>query len=221
MQLIGRDPALASILKEYAAGQEGMRFEVAEKNDATLDADILFFSAEDVGTLTHCCKWALAFKQQGNTARIPLLILAKTLPEPEEEAAELGFHAVFKKPLRLAAVLDTAFSAWRLGRLKQPRALSPQVVFNPFTRALEDKAKGLSVSLTEKEAGFLLATLLAGDKGLPREKALTEIWGYHRDADSHAVETTVYRLRQKLQQCFGNQEALVSEGGAYRLAIQQ
>jgi DNA-binding response OmpR family regulator len=106
-------------------------------------------------------------------------------------------------------------NAWRVRQMKTARPLSASVQFNPFTRTLDDASRGVSQQLSAREAAFLLAILDAGSKGLTRERAITDVWGYHRDVDSHAVETAAYRLRQKLAPLFGDAEVLASAGGTY------
>ena len=41
-------------------------------------------------------------------------------------------------------------------------------------------------------------------KTLSKEYILKNIWSYSSDADTHTVETHIYRLRQKIQDSFGD-----------------
>jgi DNA-binding response OmpR family regulator len=157
--------------------------------------------------------------KKNTTRKTQLLILGDGMEEPEEEAGELGFAGIFRKPFRLAALLDAGFTHLRMAALKSPRKLSASVVFNPFTRTLEDKEKEIAETLTPKEADLLLALMEAGAAGLSREAALTRIWGYHREVDSHAVETALWRLRRKLESLFGDGKVLESREGAYFLRV--
>lgn len=146
-----------------------------------------------------------------------LLVLGDGVAEPEETEPRLA--GVFRRPVRLAALLDAGFSALRLAQLKSPRVLAKNIRFDPFTRALENEARKTSQVLTPKEADLLLALLEAGARGVAREAALTRLWGYHREANSHAVETAVWRLRRKLEAVMGEGAGLESREGIYYLRI--
>ena len=54
------------------------------------------------------------------------------------------------------------------------------------------------IHLTSKESellDYLLAN--AGQRTIPRQELLQNLWHYHPDADSHTVASHIYRLRQK------------------------
>ena len=59
----------------------------------------------------------------------------------------------------------------------------------------------LSLTLTEKEIQ-LLELLLVNKKPISKDKILSSVWNYSVDADTHTVETHIYRLRKKLIICF-------------------
>lgn len=199
--LLGKDDVLAAILAEQAKGKREYDFAVAADASSAQNADV----SADV--------WVLPARMtlpQSDTN--PLCI--RIAEAGESDVA--GDDIVFTKPVRLPALLDAAISGAKLRRRKQPRALAATHIFQPFARSVEETETGRSVTLTEKEASFLCAVLDAGQKGLSRKDAMTELWGYHPDVDSHAVDTTLYRLRQKLQELGNIDTALVNEGGIYR-----
>ena len=51
--------------------------------------------------------------------------------------------------------------------------------------------------LTDKERLLLSALRAAGPDGLSVSHLQAEVWGMHPDADSHTVETHIWRLRRK------------------------
>ena len=53
------------------------------------------------------------------------------------------------------------------------------------------------VTLTEKEVK-LLELLLNNKKPISKNNILSSVWNYSSDADTHTVETHIYRLRKKL-----------------------
>ena len=53
-----------------------------------------------------------------------------------------------------------------------------------------------SIILTEKEIQ-LIELLLNNSKPISKDKILSLVWNYSTDADTHTVETHIYRLRKK------------------------
>ncbi|WP_270374124.1 MULTISPECIES: response regulator transcription factor [Marinicauda] len=75
------------------------------------------------------------------------------------------------------------------------------------------------VRLTEKETNILKYLYRAGGETIAREELLDKVWGYHREANTHTLETHVYRLRQKIEPEGSKARLLVTESGGYRLQL--
>ena len=206
---IGTDDVLAAILAEQAAGPEKLKH---EKSKLDFEFSVV---ADAANAPPQADVWILA----GNVIA-PTIADVQTAPLfiriTEKNDAQHPEEIIFEKPVRLAQLLDAALSSAKLRRKKQARALNASYEFHPFARKVIETASGRSVILTDKEAGLLCAVLDAGMGGLQRVNAMTELWGYHPDVDSHAVDTTLYRLRQKLQELGDIDHALVNENGVYR-----
>ena len=69
------------------------------------------------------------------------------------------------------------------------------------------KKDNASINLTEKEVN-LLVLLNEEKKPLNKKIILKKIWQYSSDADTHTVETHIYRLRKKVLDKFGDKEFL-------------
>jgi DNA-binding response OmpR family regulator len=67
------------------------------------------------------------------------------------------------------------------------------------------KKDNASINLTEKEVD-LLVLLNEEKKPLNKKIILKKIWQYSIDADTHTVETHIYRLRKKVLEKFGDKE---------------
>ena len=67
------------------------------------------------------------------------------------------------------------------------------------------KKNNASINLTEKEVD-LLVLLNEEKKPLNKKFILKKIWQYSIDADTHTVETHIYRLRKKVLEKFGDKE---------------
>jgi DNA-binding response OmpR family regulator len=89
--------------------------------------------------------------------------------------------------------------------------------FRPAAKMLVD-ASGRKVRLTEKETNILKYLYRAGEKPVPRDELLAEVWGYNAGVTTHTLETHVYRLRQKIESDPSGGRLILTEGGGYRLA---
>ena len=67
------------------------------------------------------------------------------------------------------------------------------------------KKDNIFINLTEKEVN-LLFLLNEEKKPLNKKVILKKIWQYSIDADTHTVETHIYRLRKKVLEKFGDKE---------------
>jgi DNA-binding response OmpR family regulator len=118
----------------------------------------------------------------------------------------------FKLPILLARVrahLRVSHTAnFNIGRL----------TFKPASKLLLDE-RGRKIRLTEKETSILKYLYWAGDRVVTRETLLRELWGQSAPVATHALETHVYRLRQKIEKDPGHAQILVTATGGYRLVL--
>ena len=73
-----------------------------------------------------------------------------------------------------------------------------------------------SIILTEKEVQ-LIELLLNNAKPLSKDDILSSVWNYSADADTHTVETHIYRLRKKINQKFMDEEFILNSKDGYHL----
>ena len=81
-------------------------------------------------------------------------------------------------------------------------------------RVLKKNSKVLKV--TEKEIIFI-EMLSSSQKPLGRSHILKNIWKYSSDADTHTVETHIYRLRQKIKSHFNDNNFIKNSKDGYSL----
>ncbi len=74
----------------------------------------------------------------------------------------------------------------------------------------------LSIFLTEKEIQ-LLELLLKQKKPIEKDKILSKVWEYAADADTHTVETHIYRLRRKIKSKFLDESFILNNKSGYYL----
>ena len=72
------------------------------------------------------------------------------------------------------------------------------------------------VSLTEKEIQ-LLELFLSHNKPISKNVILDQVWKYSEDADTHTVETHIYRLRKKIKSKFSDEDFILSDKTGYLL----
>ena len=73
-----------------------------------------------------------------------------------------------------------------------------------------------SIILTEKEIQ-LLELFLNNQKPISKEKILSTVWNYSSDADTHTVETHIYRLRKKISDEFLDENFILTNKDGYYL----
>ena len=72
------------------------------------------------------------------------------------------------------------------------------------------------IPLTEKEID-LLELLLERKKATSKNNILSTVWNYSSDADTHTVETHIYRLRKKINDKFVDDKFILNDKDGYFL----
>ena len=72
------------------------------------------------------------------------------------------------------------------------------------------------IILTEKEIQ-LLELLLKKNKPVSKDKILSNVWNYSSSADTHTVETHIYRLRRKIFDKFMDENFILNDKNGYYL----
>jgi len=130
---------------------------------------------------------------------------------------EAGANDYVTKPFRFAVLLA------RVRAHMRQHETSEDAVFNigPFTFKPASKLllteKGSKVRLTEKETSILRYLYRSGQKAVPRDVLLQEVWGYNSGVTTHTLETHIYRLRQKVEKDAATPAILVTDAGGYKL----
>ena len=72
------------------------------------------------------------------------------------------------------------------------------------------------ISLTEKEIQ-LLELFLLKKKILSKDSILSQVWNYSSNADTHTVETHIYRLRKKIKNKFDDDNFIINRQNGYSI----
>ena len=72
------------------------------------------------------------------------------------------------------------------------------------------------ISVTEREVQ-LIELLFNEKKSLPKNYILKKIWNYSNNADTHTVETHIYRLRKKIYTKFNDEKFILNSEKGYTI----
>lgn len=78
---------------------------------------------------------------------------------------------------------------------------------------------GDTIILTDRETGLLEALIRAPGHRLERAALLEHVWGYHQNAETHTLETHIYRLRRKIEVDARIPAVLLTDGSGYKLSV--
>lgn len=164
---------------------------------------------------------------QYNASGIPDYLLIDQMhpsPQPLPDVPALILHAQ-GAPLpsgfqALACPLKPARLLQRLTMLgsTQRHTLSNGWSLDMLGRALTHE-ENPALSLTEKECVLLKHMLHAHPKPLSREDLLEQVWGMAGEIDTHTLETHIYRLRSKFDGLSPRPCDILTQDGAYVLAL--
>ncbi len=130
-----------------------------------------------------------------------------------------GANDYVTKPFRFGVLLARVRAQLRQHEQSEDAVFAiGSYIFRPSAKTLVDDKQNQKIRLTEKETSILKYLYRAGDTVVPRDKLLTEVWGYNAGVTTHTLETHIYRLRQKIEKDPSSAELLVTAPGGYRLA---
>lgn len=90
-------------------------------------------------------------------------------------------------------------------------------IFQPGSRLLIEERTEEKTQLSQKETALLLYLCQTGDRVVPREELLREVWGQESGMSSRTIETHVYKLRRKIEHDPRKPEVLLTARNGYRL----
>tara|TARA_B110000902_G_scaffold237510_1_gene284620 strand:- start:480 stop:1115 length:636 start_codon:yes stop_codon:yes gene_type:complete len=78
------------------------------------------------------------------------------------------------------------------------------------------KKENLSMTITEREIQ-LIELLFNEKKPVPKSIILKRVWKYADDADTHTIETHIYRLRKKILDVFKDDNFIINSKDGYSI----
>lgn len=218
--LVDDDNALRASLKEQLSLQNEFMVTDAASGAAGIErakADPPDLVILDVGLPDIDGREVCRLMRKANI-RCPILMLTGQDTEADQvEGLEAGANDYLTKPFRFNILLARIRTHLRSHAHSEDAVFQiGRFIFRPAAKVLQgpDNAK---IRLTEKETSILKFLYRAGDKVVPRDTLLHEVWGYNPAVTTHTLETHIYRLRQKIEADPARASLLLTEGGGYRL----
>ena len=193
---------------QAGAGQDGVDQAQGRRPDLVLlDVDLPDIDGREV------CR---RMRQAGVGAPI-IMLTGQTSDSDTIAGLESGANDYVAKPFKFAVLMARIRAQLRSHEQSEDAVfrLGPYE-FRPAAKLLVDE-KQKKIRLTEKETSILKYLYRAGEKPVPRDELLAEVWGYNAGVTTHTLETHVYRLRQKIEPDPANARLLLTEAGGYRL----
>jgi DNA-binding response OmpR family regulator len=127
--------------------------------------------------------------------------------------------AEFSGPVRLGAILDhlQALKRKTIDLPGQILEFSGGTLDVPHGIFVNDES-GQSIKLTEKEVAILAFLHAKNGASVQKQELLSSVWEYAESAETHTLETHIYRLRQKIESDPANPVTLITCENGYRSA---
>ena len=143
------------------------------------------------------------FKDLKQDASLPADLIVTQQGQTVSAAPSAQIFEIPKGAVRLGEIMD------KLGYLLSGREVHiedenenidlGEFILIPAENLLIHQGTQTDIRLTDKERLLLRFLFEAGEDGIARKQLLKDVWGYADDAETHTLETHIYRLRQKLE----------------------
>ena len=210
------------------AGASGGEFQVtATTGTADAIAKLQVFQQQHHAIIVECgpadgdgsdlCGW---LRRRG--LRVPIIVLSEAAAEQDAvRALDAGANDYVVMPLRLAELKARLRAQIREHETSEDAVLPiGPYHFRPGARSLHEPAENRHIRLTQQEVTILKHLYRAGGRPISRQTLLHGAWRYSLGADSHTVETHIYRLRRKIEPDPSHPYIILKDRGGYRLGQQ-
>ena len=196
----------------YAAATLAEAEKVINEEDVRLDAIILDLGLPDGDGLDYCIR----LRRRGH--KMPIVILTGADGEDKVvQGLESGANDYITKPFRSDELAARLRAQLRLFDASEDAIISlGPFIFRPSKKLLRDPTKKGVIHLTDME-NMILKHLHRAGTGVNRLTLLSEIWGHNSTVTIRALDTHIYRLRQKIEVDPSRPRLLVTNNGGYAL----
>ena len=151
--------------------------------------------------------------------RIIMLSGERITGDDKADGLDLGANDYMSKPFSVREMKSRIESQLQAAE----NSNDPQLRFGPFKfypgRREILLGDGQRELLTDKEAGILQMLYEARGQAVGKTELLECVWGYNPQANTHTLETHIYRVRQKIEPFPSSPQYVVAKNGGYRLAL--
>ena len=221
--IVGADPGLRDSLAQ--ALQSGGAFRVTDAagvaeamartqlRQQRLDAIVVQAALADGDGTDLCAR----LRRRG--LRVPIIVLSEAAAEQAVvRALNAGANDYVVQPFRLAELKARLRAQIREHETSEDAVLPiGPYHFRPGARSLHEPAENRHIRLTQQEVTILKHLYRAGGRPISRQTLLRGAWRYSLDADSHTVETHIYRLRRKIEPDPSRPYIILKDRNGYRL----
>lgn len=150
--------------------------------------------------------------------KVPIIMLTGAVTDADTILGlEAGANDYVTKPFKFGVLLARIRAHLRSHEQSEDATFEiGPYQFQPAQKLLID-GEEKKIRLTEKETSILKYLYRVGERPVPRDVLLNEVWGYNAAVTTHTLETHVYRLRQKIEPDPANASLLITESGGYKL----
>lgn len=220
--IVDDDDDFRSVLTEQLSAYE--EFDVLEEATAakaiqTVRSNHIDLLIIDVGLPDMDGRDAVRILRRSGYKAPAIVLTARTSDADTILGLQAGADDYVTKPFQFSVLLARIRAQLRHHENTEDATLPiGRYLFRPGQKLLIDD-EGKKIRLTDKETAIIKYLYRAGQKVVPRDVLLEEVWGYSSSVNTHTLETHTYRLRQKIERDPANAEILITERGGYRLAI--
>lgn len=139
----------------------------------------------------------------------------KILITPENENSNFIFDAVIKLPTTIKEINEVVENIVAKKQFNKNSSIKiKDYLLNKNEKKLIKENN--FIILTEKEIQ-LLELFLNNTKPISKNNILSLVWNYSTEADTHTVETHIYRLRKKINDKFSDEKFILNNKKGYSL----
>ena len=151
-------------------------------------------------------------KSSFNNTVIPKILIQKDI---KANKSKESFALIVKLPLNIVQFNQDVIDVCKKYEFNKNSLIKiKDYILDKNARVL--KKDDTKLQVTEKEIIFL-EMLCSSKKPLSRSYILKNIWRYSSEADTHTVETHIYRLRQKIKNNFQDTDFIKNSTEGYSL----
>ena len=133
---------------------------------------------------------------------------------PKNRLSILDFHIILELPIDLLSFKEILkILIIKYNFFKKSKVMINNYEIDSNQRIISKN--NIKTKLTEKELKLILA--LYEKNGIHKSVLLKKIWNYNSNLDSHAFETNLYRLREKIEKTFNDKKFILEKNSLYYL----